>query len=143
MAGEAEFLAELQATAFRLGIGERVKFLGQRTDVGNLMRAADIHCQPNTGPEPFGIVFVEALYAGLPVVTSNFGGGAEIVNDSCGILTPPGDAEAAANALRSLILNPELRARLGAAGPVRANAISNPHRPLATLADCVKGGVPC
>ena len=69
-----------------------MRFLGQREDVPRLMAAADVFCQPNTGPEPFGIVLVEALYAGLPVVTSGFGGAAEIVDQTCGVLTAPGDA---------------------------------------------------
>jgi len=62
--GEAEFLARLKARANQIGIANRVKFLGQRSDVQRIMAAADVYCQPNTGPEPFGIVFVEALYAG-------------------------------------------------------------------------------
>jgi len=67
---EAEYLRELEEQAQKMGIAERVRFLGQRADVPRLLAAADIHCQPNTGPEPFGIAFVEALYAGLPVVTT-------------------------------------------------------------------------
>ena len=59
------FKAELRSSADRAGIADRVRFLGQRADVSRLMAAADVFCQPNTGPEPFGIVFVEALYAGL------------------------------------------------------------------------------
>ena len=82
--------------------------------------SADIHCQPNTGPEPFGIAFVEALYAGLPVVTTRLGGALEIVNETCGVLVPPGDAGALAAALRRLIADPAERSRLGRAGPARA-----------------------
>jgi len=41
----------------------------------------------NTSPEPFGVAFIEVLYAGLPIVTSKIGGGAEIVDDGCGLLT--------------------------------------------------------
>ena len=71
---EAVYLAELRQAADRAGIGDRVRFLGQRTDVPDLLAAADVFCQPNTGPEPFGIAFVEALYAGLPVVTRRWRG---------------------------------------------------------------------
>ena len=95
-------MAELRTAANRAGIADRVRFLGQRADVPRLMAAADVFCQPNIGPEPFGIVFVEALYAGLPVVTSGFGGAAEIVDQTCGVLTTPGDPEAVAAALREL-----------------------------------------
>ena len=59
--GEGRFLNELRSIAERVGIADRVRFLGQRADVPRLMAAADVLCQPNTGPEPFGIVLVEAL----------------------------------------------------------------------------------
>ena len=48
-----------------------------------LLAAADVFCQPNSGPEPFGIVFVEALYAGLPVIATAIGGAQEIVDAAC------------------------------------------------------------
>ena len=123
---EIQYLETLKKRAFELGIAERVRFLDQRADVPRLMAAADIFCQPNTGPEPFGIVFIEALYAGLPVVTSQLGGACEIVDDSCGMLVPPSDKQALAKALRRLIQEPSLRNRLGAGGPFRASAISGP-----------------
>src|SRR5262249_28003211 len=68
--GEAELLNELKAAANQGGIAERVKFLGPRSDVPRLMAAADVYCQPNTGPEPFGLAFIEALYAALPLLAS-------------------------------------------------------------------------
>src|SRR5258706_9056546 len=57
-AHEKRYLEELKSTSARLRIDDRVRFLGQRSDVPRLLAAADIHCQPNTGPEPFGITFV-------------------------------------------------------------------------------------
>lgn len=133
-AGEAEFLTELVTAAARAGIGHRVRFLGQRADVARLMAAADVYCQPNTGPEPFGLSLVEALAAGLPVVTSAFGGAAEIVDETCGVLTPPGDAAAIAAALAGLIRDAERRRVLGAGGPVRAAALCDSARQMARLA---------
>lgn len=123
---EARYLDALERIAARLGIAERVRFLGQRSDVPRVLAAADIHCQPNTGPEPFGVTFVEALMAGLPIVTSAFGGALEIVDESCGILVPPGDATALAAALRRLIQDPILRREIGAAGPARARKLCEP-----------------
>lgn len=134
-AGEAEFLAELRSAAERLGLAGRVRFLGQRKDVARLMAAADVYCQPNTGPEPFGLAFVEALYAGLPVVTSAFGGATEIVTEACGVLCPPNDAAAVAAALRGLIADPDRRRMLGAAGPRRAAELCDPARQLTRLVD--------
>ena len=131
---EKRYLEGLRAEAAALGIGSRVNFLGQRSDVARLLAAADIHCQPNTGPEPFGITFVEALYAGLPVVTTAIGGALEIVDGSCGMLVAPNDPAALAGALRRLIEDRELRARLGAAGPARAKALCDPQAQMLALA---------
>ena len=118
---EEEYLSGLRAQAQVLG--ERVRFLGQRSDVPRLLAAADIHCQSNTGPEPFGIAFIEALYAGLPVVTTALGGALEIVDGSCGELVPPGDALALAAALTRLIRDPNRRSHLGTPGPQRAGLL--------------------
>ncbi|HEX2080279.1 MAG TPA: glycosyltransferase family 4 protein, partial [Longimicrobium sp.] len=90
---EEAHLAEMYALAQQLGVAWRIRFLGQRDDVPALMAAADVLCQPNLGPEPFGIAFVEAMDAGLPVVTVAQGGALEVVAPSCGILVPPGDAD--------------------------------------------------
>lgn len=125
-AGEIQYLEELKAAAIRLGVAERVRFLNQRSDVARLLAAADIFCQPNTGPEPFGIAFIEALYAQLPVITTALGGACEIVDDSCGVLVRPGDARALAASLRRLIQDQTLRARLGDTGPARARQLCAP-----------------
>jgi glycosyltransferase involved in cell wall biosynthesis len=129
-AGERGFLRELRLAAELAGVADRVRFLGQRSDVPRLMAAADVFCQPNTGPEPFGFVLLEALHAGLPVVTSNFGGAAEIVDRTCGVLTEPGNAVAVAAALSGLIQDPSRRRELGAVGPGRAEAMCDPTRQL-------------
>lgn len=123
---ERAYLNCLQVEARSAGIADRVRFLGQRSDVPHLLAAADIHCQPNTGPEPFGIAFIEALYAGLPVVSTRLGGAAEIVTAACGILVPPADSTALADALGALIADPQTRTRLGAAGPDRAHSLCDP-----------------
>jgi len=120
---ETTYLRALQRKAADLGIADRVRFLGQRTDVAALLGAADIHCQPNVRPDAFGIAFVEALAAALPVVTTALGGALEILDDTCGVLVPPGDPRALASALRRLIGDPALRARIGAGGPPRARQL--------------------
>jgi glycosyltransferase involved in cell wall biosynthesis len=123
---EQEYMREIQEKAVRLGIGDRVRFLGQRSDIPSLLAAADIFSQPNLGAEPFGIVFIEALAAGLPVVTTAMGGPQEIINESCGIVAPPGNAEMVAASLRRLIDSPDLRMRLGRNGPERARELCDP-----------------
>jgi len=127
---EVQWLAELRADAQRRGIAERVRFLGQRADVPALLAAANLYCQPNVQPEGFGLALVEALRAGLPVITSRFGGAVEIVTDDCGILCPPGDSAAVAEALCALMADPSLRQRLSQAGPARARALCNPTEQL-------------
>jgi glycosyltransferase involved in cell wall biosynthesis len=130
---EEPYLASLQSQAARLGIADRVRFVGQRTDVPRLLAAADLKCQPNTGPESFGLVFVEALAAGLPVVSTRIGGVIEIVDDSCGVLVPPGDVRALAAALRELITDPARRVALSTAAPGRARRLCDPSRQLHAL----------
>jgi glycosyltransferase involved in cell wall biosynthesis len=130
---EETYLREIQQLAAELGIAHRVRFLGQRSDVPALLRAADVHCQPNTGSEPFGIAFVEALYAGLPVVTTAIGGAREIVDETCGILVEPGDPEGLSQALRRLIGDRALLSGLAAGGPARGHLLCNPARQLDKL----------
>ncbi len=132
---EEAYLGQLRETAQHLGIGGRVKFLGQRADVPKLLAASDIFCQPNQGPEPFGLVFVEALWAGRPVISSALGGAKEIVDASCGLLVTPGDPDSLTRALLQLIESLELRHRLGGAGPVRARQLCEPATQMEKLKD--------
>lgn len=129
------FLAGLGAQAARLGIADRVVFAGARRDVPALMRSADIFCHPNLAPEPFGIAFIEALYAGLPVVSIDHGGAAEIVDPTCGRLVPPDDVDALARALGEQVDNPDLRRRLGAAAVQHGASVSGPEVVLPKLRD--------
>jgi glycosyltransferase involved in cell wall biosynthesis len=137
-AEEELYLADLKTLVTELGIADRVRFLGQRSDVRHLLAAGDVFCQPNEAPEPFGIVFIEALWAGLPVVTTAIGGALEIVDESCGLLTTAGDAESLAASLRLLIESREVRTRLGAAGPARAQKLCGPEAQIRALGDLMR-----
>jgi glycosyltransferase involved in cell wall biosynthesis len=130
---EHNYARELRQRVEAHGLAGRVTWLGARTDIGRVLAAADIHCQPNTAPEPFGIAFIEALYAGLPVVTTDFGGAVEIVTSECGTLVPPGDASGLSRALQRLVDDGAARRRLGAAGPQRARALCDPTRQIDEL----------
>lgn len=123
---EAEYRATLERLASAQGIAARVSFLGERSDIPEVMQAADVLCQPNTRPEPFGVVFAEALLAGVPVLTTAMGGAVEIVGDSCGRLVRPDDDRALVNAIRELCEDRALRKRLGAAGPAYARQRCSP-----------------
>jgi glycosyltransferase involved in cell wall biosynthesis len=125
---ELAYMNSLKKEAKRLGISDRVIFLGYRHDIPNLLCASDIFCQPNIRPEPFGISFIEALYANLPVVTSSVGGALEIINRSCGILVKPNDYNALSLSLRRLITDQAQRLELGGIGYTRANDLCNPDK---------------
>ena len=134
---EQRYIIELREMASVLGISERVRFLGQRSDVERLLDAADIYCQPNVGPDAFGIAFVEAMLSGLPVVTSAIGAATEIVDRSSGITIAPGDVGALADALRELIQDTKRRERLSAAAQKRAVELCDPGRQLNRLCKIV------
>jgi glycosyltransferase involved in cell wall biosynthesis len=134
---EQLYEAELRNQARQSGIWERVEFLGERADVLDLMGAADVFCQANTRPEPFGLVFVEALSQGLPVVALAEGGIPEIVTPQCGILA---SNEKFSAAVEALIRDPNLRLRLGANGPARATGLCDPDRQTALIESAILGG---
>lgn len=127
------FLRGLQRSAAQWGIQDQVKFVGQREDVPELLAAADLFCQPNLTPEPFGIVFIEALYAGLPVVSARHGGAEEIVDEHSGRLVTPNDPAALTETLRTLITDTALRAELSRGAPLRGAEISDPAHILPLL----------
>jgi glycosyltransferase involved in cell wall biosynthesis len=130
---EEDYFADLRRLADALGIANRVRFLGRRDDVPALMMAADVYCQPNLEAEGFSIAFIEAFYAGLPIVTSPIGGALEIVDVSCGALVEPGDEEDLARAFGKLISDEELRKRLGEKGRERALERCDPVRQFGEL----------
>jgi glycosyltransferase involved in cell wall biosynthesis len=119
---EQDYEASLRREVASRALGDRIKFLGQRSDVPSLMEAADIHCQPNVSPEPFGVVFVEALASGLPIVTTAMGGPLETVDDRCGVLVPPA-VRPLSRALARLIDDDVARAGLSNAARKRAREL--------------------
>jgi glycosyltransferase involved in cell wall biosynthesis len=127
---EVVYSKALQTRATDLGLDDRILFLGQRTDVPLLLAAADIFCQPNQHAEPFGIAFIEAMQAGLPVVGTAAGGPLEIVSDDCGAMIKENDATSLARVLRKLIDDERLRRSLGAAGSRRASQLCEPRTQL-------------
>jgi glycosyltransferase involved in cell wall biosynthesis len=135
---EKLYEAHLKAEAESLGLSGRLRFVGQRRDVPRLLAAADIYSQPNTTPESFGLTFVEAMHAGLPVVTTAIGGAVEIVNDSCGVFVTPDSPGELAGRLRPLLDDERLRRTLGRGGPARARLLCDPHTQIGRLFGLLK-----
>ena len=106
--------------AERLGLSERVHFLGYRRDVSKLMRAVNLFVFPSRY-EACTLALLEAMASGLPVISATSTGGAELVTSDCGIvLSDSEDISALVQALSILKSNPEQRARMGKASRVTA-----------------------
>ncbi|MGH9372695.1 MAG: glycosyltransferase [Vicinamibacterales bacterium] len=118
-------------------LGGVVSLLGERDDVPTLMRLADVYCQPNLKGEPFGIAIAEAMRAGLPCVVSAAGGAAELLDDTCAIITAPGDAPAVAAALQWFVEEPLARAAMGRVAIERSSRLTDPVARLDELATLV------
>ena len=102
---------------------ENVEFLGRVPEgqKAQLFKTADIYVSPATGRESFGIVLLEAMSAGAPIICSDIHGYRGVVRrDRDGLLVEPGDADALAASMRRLIDDPQLRAKLSRAGEERA-----------------------
>ncbi|MGB6006492.1 glycosyltransferase [Castellaniella sp.] len=97
IAGDGPLREALQRQCAAQGLGDRVVFLGARRDVPDLMRAADVFVLPSLF-EGFGLVVAEAMASGTPVVATDAGGVAEVMNGT-GILVPVGDEPALARGL--------------------------------------------
>ncbi|HEV2561593.1 MAG TPA: glycosyltransferase family 4 protein [Rhizomicrobium sp.] len=116
IAGEGEDRAKLEAQTARLGLKDRVRFLGWRNDREALLATADICVFPSRY-EPFGTVTIEAWAAGTPLVAAaSQGPGAYVVNEKNGLLVPVDDTDALAGAIRRVIDDSALRARIVAGG---------------------------
>jgi glycosyltransferase involved in cell wall biosynthesis len=121
LGGGESYRRELEALAHSLDVFERVMFMGHQSNIAPRLAAADVVAHTSTLPEPFGRVVVEAMAQGRPVVAARAGGILDIVEPNVtGLLTPPGDADALATALRTLQADASLREQLGRAGRARA-----------------------
>lgn len=119
--GDGPQRAELERTATGLGIGARVSFLGHREDVAAVLGDLDVFVLPSDS-EGMSNTLLEAMAAGVAVIASDVGGNREVIEAGrSGLLFSRGDAQAAAQAIQQVVADPQLRARLAAAGLQRAN----------------------
>jgi glycosyltransferase involved in cell wall biosynthesis len=119
--GDSAYKRRLKTTANRLGVQDRVHILGFRDDIPHLMKASDIIVHTSIAPEPFGRVIVEGMLASRPVIATAAGGALEIVDaGTTGLLVPPGDSLALAQAVTNLLNHPEQANAIAKMGHVAA-----------------------
>ncbi len=115
--GLDHLVGELARRVDALGISSCVRFVGFDADIWPVWFGSDIAVVPSTEPEPFGMVAIEAMAAGLPVVASEHGGLLDIVvHEQTGLLVAPRSSRALADALARLIADAPLRELMGQAG---------------------------
>ena len=120
LVGSGWEMAVVEAEAVATGVGDRVRFLGEREDVPAILANADLFVLPST-MEPFGMSPVEAMAAGVPVIVTRTGGLAEIVTDGVdGLLVPCLASDAIATAIIRICRDPELHRSLALNGRKRA-----------------------
>jgi glycogen(starch) synthase len=127
LAGKGVLQEELQRRAAELGVGERVSFVGYVTGdaLAGVYRTAEVLTVPSLY-EPFGMVALEGMVCGIPVVVADTGGLREIVTDGVtGLRVPPGDAPALAQALLRVLSDEALASRLGQTGQQHAHQAYN------------------
>ena len=127
VASDGPQTAELQA---RTAGDPRVEWLGRIDDVekAGRLRGADVFCAPSLHGESFGVVLLEAMAAGTPIVATSIAGYARVARpDQEALLVPPGDEGALADALGAVLEDATLAARLADGGRQRADELSMDH----------------
>jgi len=134
MFGEDAYAQHLEQEIKTLGLENRVKLLGFRSDIPELMKTCDIIAHTSIAPEPFGRVIVEGMLSGRPVVASKSGGPNEIIeNGVTGMLYTPGDSQALQSVLSEIINEPEqalLMAQRGRETALNRFSLDNMHKRL-------------
>ncbi len=132
------FPEKIQQQAEALGLSDRVRFLGHRDGVAEVLWRMDIAVVPTITEEAFGRVAAEAMMAGLPVVVARSGGLPEVVAEGeTGLVVPKENPAALAEALRKLIDDADLRRCMGEAGRKRALRLFQAERKAEEMWDAI------
>ena len=123
-AEDEEHATALRKRVFEAAMEESIRFLGYRLDVPDLIHAADLQLHASTFPEPFGLVVIEGLCLGTPLIAASSGGPKEILTPETGTLFDPTDPDQLKEALRTHLKFPEIARKMSAAGPERAELFS-------------------
>ncbi|WP_414548983.1 glycosyltransferase [Anabaena sp. CCY 0017] len=120
--GEQDYVQQLHEQVAKLGLENRVKFLGFRADVPQLMAACNLVAHTSTAPEPFGRVIVEAMLCGKPVVAAKAGGAIELVEHGVnGFLVTPGESQELAQVINTCVAETEMTASIANRGKAIAS----------------------
>jgi glycosyltransferase involved in cell wall biosynthesis len=139
--GEQAYVQQLHAQVAALGLADRVRFLGFRSEVIPLMQTCDLIVHTSTAPEPFGRVVVEAMLCGKPVIAAEAGGIVELVDRSNGWLVPPNDSRQLALAIATCRSQPEQTRAIGQAAQWQASQkfnLSKIHQQIAEVLDQIQ-----
>jgi len=122
--GKGDLEEDLRKEAYRIGVSDKVAFLGWRDDIPEIMQVLDIFVLPSLN-EGMGRVLVEAMAAGKPIVASNVGGIPDLVKDGHnGFLVKPGDVGDLSFAIRKLLDDKKMREEMGKKGRAMAKDYS-------------------
>ncbi len=111
------YQSALQARQDRLGVDRLVRWTGFRPDVPRIMTACDVIVHASVEPEPLGLVIIEGMAARKPVICTSGGGTEEVVTQNeTGLVVPPADPAALADAINKLLGDPTLRVQMGKKG---------------------------
>ncbi len=122
LVGDGSMRAKLERQASDLGLGGRVRFLGERRDISAVLASLDVSVLTSIS-ESLSNAIMESMAAGLPVVAGSVGGNRELVGEGeTGLLVPPDDDDGFEAAIRRLLDRPELRATFGAKAKAEAKS---------------------
>lgn len=133
---QEHFLVDLKAKIKELNLEDKVKIIPFQKDIETVWKSIDIAVVPSTEPEPFGMVAIEAMMAGKPVIGANHGGLKEIIlPDETGLLFEPNNQNDLESCLMKLIENQNLREELGKNGIQRAKNVFSVKNYAKTIED--------